>query len=167
VPVGCQHCDEPACLDVCPTTATKKRADGIVTIDYDICIGCAYCAVACPYQARYKTERASFAYGQASAHETQRRDDDRLAVATKCTFCVDRIDSGLAQGLKPGVDPAATPACVNACIADALAFGDLDDPGSNINRLLEANQHFRMHEELGTGPGFFYLWDRKDEEAAP
>ncbi len=63
VPVGCQHCDEPACLDVCPTTATKKRADGIVTIDYDLCIGCAYCAVACPYQARYKTERASFAYG--------------------------------------------------------------------------------------------------------
>ena len=65
VPVGCQHCDDPPCLSVCPTTATKKRADGIVTIDYDLCIGCAYCAVACPYQARYKTERATFAYGAA------------------------------------------------------------------------------------------------------
>ena len=61
VPVGCQHCDEPPCMEVCPSTATKKRADGIVTIDYDLCIGCAYCAVACPYQARYKTERPSFA----------------------------------------------------------------------------------------------------------
>ena len=67
VPVGCQHCDEPPCMEVCPTTATKKRADGIVTIDYDICIGCAYCAVACPYQARYKTDLAAFAYG-ATAH---------------------------------------------------------------------------------------------------
>ena len=56
VPVGCMHCDEPPCMDVCPTTATNKRADGIVTIDYDLCIGCAYCAVACPYQARYKTD---------------------------------------------------------------------------------------------------------------
>ena len=98
VPTGCQHCDEPPCLDVCPTTATKKRADGIVTIDYDLCIGCAYCAVACPYQARYKTERATFAYGRPSAHEEQRRDDARLAVATKCTFCVDRIDAGLDRG---------------------------------------------------------------------
>jgi phenylacetyl-CoA:acceptor oxidoreductase subunit 1 len=165
VPVGCQHCDEPPCLDVCPTTATKKRADGIVTIDYDLCIGCAYCALACPYQARSKTERATFAYGRASEHETQRHDATRLAVATKCTFCVERIDAGSAQGLAPGVDPEATPACVNACIADALAFGDLDDAGSNVSHLLAENRHFRLHEELGTGPGFFYLWDRGSEEA--
>ena len=122
VPVGCQHCDEPPCMEVCPSTATKKRADGIVTIDYDLCIGCAYCAVACPYQARYKTERPSFAYGRQTEQERKRQDDSRLGVATKCTFCVDRIDAGLEQGLKPGVDPAATPACVNACIAEALAF---------------------------------------------
>jgi phenylacetyl-CoA:acceptor oxidoreductase subunit 1 len=149
-------------MEVCPTTATKKRPDGIVTIDYDICIGCAYCAVACPYQARYKTQRATFAYGKASEHETQRHDESRLAVATKCTYCVDRIDDGLAQGLVPGVDPRATPACVNSCIAEALAFGDIDDPQSNVSQLLAENQHFRMHEELGTGPGFFYLWDRDD-----
>jgi phenylacetyl-CoA:acceptor oxidoreductase subunit 1 len=161
VPVGCQHCDDPPCLHVCPTLATKQRADGVVTIDYDLCIGCAYCAVACPYQARYKTERASFAYGRPGAHELQREDKARLAVATKCTFCVDRIDSGLAQGLTPGVDPVATPACVNACISDALSFGDRDDPHSNVSRLLEQNRHFRMHEELGTGPGFYYLWDHE------
>ncbi len=162
VPVGCQHCEDPPCMEVCPTTATKQRPDGIVTIDYDLCIGCSYCAVACPYQARYRTDKASFAFGAPIQSEAQRRDDSRLAVATKCTFCVDRIDAGLAAGLKPGVDAAATPACVNSCIADALAFGDLQDPQSNVSQLLEKNQSFRMHEELGTGPGFHYLWDKVD-----
>jgi phenylacetyl-CoA:acceptor oxidoreductase subunit 1 len=161
VPVGCQHCAEPPCVEVCPTQATKRRADGIVTMDYGICIGCAYCAVACPYQARYKTDRASYAYGRAGAHEQRRFDPDRLAVATKCTFCVERIDDGLARGLTPGRDPDATPACVNACIADALAFGDLDDPHSTVATLLREQRHFRMHEELGTAPGFYYLWDRE------
>ncbi len=71
VPVGCQHCDDPPCMDVCPTTATRKRDDGIVTIDYDLCIGCAYCAVACPYQARYKTLRAGFAYGTADGQRDE------------------------------------------------------------------------------------------------
>ena len=88
VPVGCQHCADPPCMHVCPTTATKQRADGIVTIDYDLCIGCAYCAVACPYQARYKTLHATYAYDAPMENETKRRDDSRLGVATKCTFCV-------------------------------------------------------------------------------
>ena len=166
VPTGCQHCDEPPCLDVCPTTATKKRPDGIVTIDYDLCIGCAYCAVACPYQARYKTSRASFAYGEPGAHEALRQDDARLNVATKCTFCVDRIDAGLELGLTPGIDPEATPACVNSCIAQALAFGDSDDPDSNVSQLLAQNQSFRMHEDVGTGPNMHYLWDRVADEGA-
>jgi len=162
VPVGCMHCDEPPCLPVCPSTATRKRADGIVTIDYDLCIGCAYCAVACPYQARYKTDVAEFAYGKAMPSEEIRHDEKRLGVATKCTFCADRVDAGLDKGLKPGVDHEATPACVNSCIAQALHFGDADDPQSNISQLLAENQFFRMHEELDTEPGFYYLWDRKE-----
>jgi phenylacetyl-CoA:acceptor oxidoreductase subunit 1 len=160
VPVGCQHCDDPPCMHVCPSKATKKRADGIVTIDYDLCIGCGYCAVACPYQARYKTDKALFAYGEPTQSEAKRHDSARLAVATKCTFCVDRIDAGVEKGLTPGIDPEATPACVNACIASALVFGDLDDPQSNVSELLDEHQHFRMHEELGTGPGFYYVWDK-------
>jgi phenylacetyl-CoA:acceptor oxidoreductase subunit 1 len=147
-------------MTVCPSTATRRRPDGIVTIDYDLCIGCSYCAVACPYQARHKTDRASFAYGGApSRAERKRFDGRRLAVATKCTFCVDRIDAGTAKGLTPGVDPEATPACVNSCIAAALHFGDVENPASNVSRLLAENRNFRMHEELGTGSGFYYLWE--------
>jgi phenylacetyl-CoA:acceptor oxidoreductase subunit 1 len=166
LPVGCQHCADPPCLTVCPTTATRKRADGIVTIDYDLCIGCAYCAVACPYQARYKTLHPTYAYDAPMESEVKRRDDARLAVATKCTFCADRIDAGLAKGLKPGVDPEATPACVNACLTQTLVFGDLEDPASNVAQLLAQSSHFRMHEELGTEPGFYYVWDAAAGPAA-
>jgi len=160
IPVGCMHCADPPCMHVCPSTATYKRADGIVGINYDLCIGCAYCAVACPYQARYKVDRAEFAYGESMAPEAKRFDPKRVGVATKCTFCHERIDAGLASGLKPGVDPDATPACVNSCIAGALHFGDVEDKNSNVSQLLAENQFFRMHEELGTEPGFYYLWDR-------
>lgn len=160
VPVGCMHCDDPPCMHVCPTTATRKRADGIVTVDYDLCIGCAYCAVACPYQARFKVDRQESAYGALMENEKATYDEKRVGVATKCTFCADRIDAGLENGLKPGVDPEATPACVNSCIAKVLHFGDLEDPESNVSQLLAENQFFRMHEELRTGPRFYYLWDK-------
>lgn len=159
VPVGCQHCADPPCMHVCPSTATRRRPDGIVTIDYDICIGCAYCDVACPYQARFKIDAPQFAYGNsATESELAREQPERIGVAQKCTFCSDRIDFGLANGLIPGQDPRATPACVNACIADALHFGDLDDPNSNVSRLLREQHSFRMHEELGTEPGFYYVY---------
>ena len=164
MPVGCMHCDDAPCLDVCPTLATKKRDDGIVTIDYDLCIGCAYCIMACPYQARSKTTETSAAFGKGKVmrHETLREDPERINVAQKCTFCVDRIDSGLAAGLTPGLDADATPSCVNACIAGALAFGDIEDQDSNVSQLLAENSHFRMHEDLNTGPGIYYLWDKAD-----
>ena len=146
-------------MHVCPSTATGQRDDGIVTIDYDLCIGCGYCAVACPYQARYKVEKKTFAYGaDPMSSEAVRFDERRMGVAQKCTFCSDRVDAGLEQGLTPGVDPEATPACANACIADALHFGDIEDPNSNVSQLLAENAWFRMHEELETDPGFYYLW---------
>ena len=168
VPVGCQHCADPPCMHVCPSTATRKRADGIVTIDYDICIGCAYCDVACPYQARFKITKEDFAYGdKAMQNEIEREDPARLGVAQKCTFCSDRIDFGIENGLAPGSDPRATPACVNSCIADALHFGDLDDADSNVSKLLRAHKSFRMHAELGTEPGFHYLYDKAAAAPAP
>ena len=162
VPVGCQHCGDPPCMHVCPTTATYQRDDGLVEVDYDKCIGCGYCAVACPYQARHITHRITFAYGdQPMASEEARFDARRMSVATKCTFCMERVDAAKVNGLTPGVDPEVTPACVNSCIAGVLAFGDKEDPRSNVSKLLDETQHFRMHEELGTDPGFYYIWDKK------
>ncbi len=167
VPIGCQHCAEPPCVPVCPTTATRQRADGIVTIDYDLCIGCAYCEVACPYQARFLVDGPHFAYGAAMQNEVEREDPARLGVAQKCTFCSDRIDFGLANGLTPGLEPLATPACVNSCIADALHFGDIDDPDSNVSQLLREQKHFRMHDELGTEPSFYYLYAKAGDAELP
>jgi phenylacetyl-CoA:acceptor oxidoreductase subunit 1 len=162
VPVGCQHCADPPCMHVCPTTATQQRSDGIVIIDYELCIGCAYCEVACPYQARFLLHEPHFAYATAMPNETERADLSRVGVAQKCTFCSDRIDFGIANGLAPGLDPRASPACVNACIADALHFGDLDHPNSNVSRLLREERSFCMHAELGTDPGFHYLYGKAD-----
>ncbi len=168
VPVGCMHCDDPPCLDVCPSTATKKRADGIVTIDYDICIGCAYCAVACPYQARFRVDEENAAFGEGSMrHEVTSEHWDRKGVAQKCTFCLDRVEPGLANGFTPGIDHEATPVCVNSCIADALHFGDIDDPESNVSKLVAENGSFRMHEDVGTSPRFYYLWENGIKENTP
>jgi len=166
VPVGCQHCADPPCMHVCPTTATRQRADGIVTIDYDLCIGCAYCEVACPYQARFLVHEPHFAYDRAMQNEVERADAARVGVAQKCTFCSDRIDFGVENGLTPGVDPRATPACVNACIADALHFGDIDDPNSNVSRLLSEQKSFRMHAELRTDPNFHYVYGKPNDTEA-
>ncbi len=101
--VGCQHCAEPPCVPVCPTGATQQRADGLVTMDYDTCIGCGYCAVACPYQARTIVHDKKWFFGQATEQEIAVAHDERLGVANKCTFCQDRIDDGMARGLTPGV----------------------------------------------------------------
>jgi phenylacetyl-CoA:acceptor oxidoreductase subunit 1 len=162
VPVGCMHCGEPPCMEVCPTTATRKRADGIVTIDYDTCIGCGYCALACPYQARHLTHEQRYAYGKTPIEsEDARADPATIAVATKCSFCVGRVDAARKAGQIPGNKPEVTPACVNSCVTGALSFGDSDDPESNVSGLLRDHKTFRMHEELGTDPGVYYIWDSR------
>lgn len=162
IPTGCQHCKQPPCLDVCPSGATFKRDDGIVDIDYDLCIGCASCAVACPYGARYMINDKQFAYGDAPTEDEKvSHNPDTMGVATKCNFCVDVIDEGVAKGLTPGIDPEATPRCVNSCISGAMTFGDIDDPESKVSQLLESTMHFRMKTEEGTCPCFFYIVDEK------
>ena len=159
LPVACMHCANPPCMHVCPTTATKQRKDGLVVIDYDLCIGCSNCIMACPYDARSIEHTPRYAYGEPMQSETARFDPERLSVATKCTFCKDRIDLAAITGQTPGVDPEVTPACVNSCISGAMHFGDVNDPHSNISMLLADTQHFRMHEELGTDPSVYYIWD--------
>jgi phenylacetyl-CoA:acceptor oxidoreductase subunit 1 len=82
---------------------------------------------------------------------------DRTGVCTKCTFCWPRVETGLAQGLRPGLDPEATPVCVRSCIANALHFGDLDDPNSVVSRLIRENKTTRILEGLDTDPAVFYI----------
>jgi len=158
LPVGCQHCDDPPCVPVCPSGATRRRADGIVTQDYDLCIGCGYCAVSCPYGARSIDHAPRGYFGAAlTRQEGAVAHDERRGVAQKCTFCVERIDRGLARGLVPGVDPEATPACAAACIAGAMTFGDLADPASPVARLLAANPGTVLNGPLGAGPNLRYF----------
>ncbi len=117
LPVMCQHCAEPPCVDVCPTGASFKRADGIVLVDKHICIGCRYCVMACPYKAR------SFVH---EPLHNQKPDVPRgMGTVESCTFCVHKVDRG------------ENPACMTACAAagyDAIVFGDLNDPNSEISQ---------------------------------
>jgi phenylacetyl-CoA:acceptor oxidoreductase subunit 1 len=159
---GCQHCAEPPCVPVCPTGATRQRADGLVTMDYGRCIGCGYCAVACPYQARTIAHEQNWYYGTPTPQEEQVAQKGRIGVANKCTFCIDRVDDGMAQGLTPGIDPDATPACANSCIATAIHFGDFADPNSNVSQLSGDGRAFQMHRELGTEPQIKYLFGLPD-----
>ena len=156
---GCQHCAEPPCVPVCPTGATRQRADGLVTMDYDTCIGCGYCAVACPYQARTIAHDTGWYYDEPTAQETHVAHGERDGVANKCTFCVERVDEATTLGKVPGVDLEYTPACAASCIARALHFGDFADPDSNVSRLADDNANFQMHAELGTDPQIRYLYD--------
>jgi phenylacetyl-CoA:acceptor oxidoreductase subunit 1 len=149
LPMSCMHCNEPPCLEVCPSGATYRRPDGIVDIQHELCVGCGYCIVACPYQAR-----AVIVDPEPDATSPVL---DHIGAATKCNFCLPRVDDGLAQGLRPGLDAEATPACVVACSANALHFGDLDDPDSEVSWLIRENGTARLQEELGTDPSVYYV----------
>lgn len=159
LPRPCMHCDKAPCVEVCPVKASYKRADGIVMMDYDRCIGCRYCEVACPYGARAFNWRTFSEPNPAvptwGEPEVERRP---RGVVEKCSFCYNRIDRGLEQGLTPGVDPVATPACVVACPMGARIFGDLNDPESEVSKVLANNPSaYRLREDLGTEPRVYYL----------
>lgn len=157
--MSCMHCENPACRDVCPAKATYKREDGIVDIRYDRCVGCGYCIVACPYRARslycresdFEVQHKSWRIGAENSHE------DRIGVCTKCDFCVTKIEDGTARGLTPGIDREATPTCVRTCSANALYFGDLNAPDSEVSLLIQKNTAIRIMEDLGTGPSVYCL----------
>ena len=164
VPVLCNHCQEAACEKVCPSGATEIREDGMVLVDYDKCVGCRYCVIACPYQRRTFLSkdimRKGYYPGQGFSELEligQRLYPLQEGTAVKCTFCVERIDAGLEKGLKPGTDREATPSCVNECVSKARTFGDLDDPESEISRLIRTRKAIRLHPELGTDPSVYYI----------
>ncbi|TPL05196.1 MULTISPECIES: 4Fe-4S dicluster domain-containing protein [unclassified Mesorhizobium] len=140
-PRSCLHCEQPACVTVCPTGASYKRAsDGIVLVDEDKCIGCKLCSWACPYGAR--------------------EFDTDVGVMKKCTLCVDRIyNDNLAVEDR-------VPACVAACPTSARHFGDLGDPASAISQLVEERGGVALMPELGYKPTNRYLPPRARSERA-
>jgi molybdopterin-containing oxidoreductase family iron-sulfur binding subunit len=143
--VLCNHCGDAPCVRVCPTKATFKRADGITMIDYHRCIGCRFCMAACPYGAR------SFNFWEPREYiktELDTKYPTRDAgVVEKCNFCEER----LAVGLRP--------ACVEACNKDGrtMYFGDLEDPESEVRKVLAGRYSIKRRPELGTNPSVFYL----------
>jgi Fe-S-cluster-containing dehydrogenase component len=160
--VRCNHCAEPKCVKVCPTGATQQREDGIVWVDETKCVGCRYCMVACPYQMRSMYDDADSQYfpGQElTEHEKIGKVlyPHQPGVVQKCVFCKERIDSGIAAGLAPGVDRDATPACVIVCPTKAIHFGDLDDPNSDINRVIKEKHGHEFHPEFDTEPSISYI----------
>tara|TARA_R110002049_G_scaffold252264_1_gene426915 strand:- start:47997 stop:48689 length:693 start_codon:yes stop_codon:yes gene_type:complete len=135
-PMSCMHCDDAACVTVCPTGASYKREeDGIVLVDQDKCMGCNYCAWACPYGAR----------------ELDRED----GVMKKCTLCVDRIyDKNLPEDERK-------PACVMTCPSHARYFGDFDDPNSEVSIISRERNGEQLMPELGYEPVNKYLSPRE------
>lgn len=124
---SCQHCDDPPCVEVCPTGASfVDIATGIVDVHLDKCVGCKYCIAACPYRVRF-------------IHPVTK-------AADKCNFC---RDTNLAKG--------KLPACVESCPTKALTFGDLDDPDSAISQKIKQNTVYRTKVALGTKPRLYHI----------
>lgn len=163
IPMPCMHCDHPPCVTVCPAKATFRREDGIIVQYFRRCIGCKYCIVACPYGARSfnfkaQEERPYFRNEpppDRNSWEPWPFPKRTQGVVEKCTFCFHRIDKGIKEGKKIGKD--IVPACVEACPSQARFFGDLDDPKSEINKIISSRNSFRLREELGTKPKVIYL----------
>ncbi len=149
ITVMCNHCENPPCVRVCPTQATFQREDGIVLMDMHRCIGCRYCIVACPYGSRSFNWKDPWPRGDDNEPVDSPPNPDfptrMRGVVEKCNFCAERL--GTDQG----------PACVEACECEALIFGDLNDPESEVRLLLEEELSQRRRPELGTNPHVFYL----------
>jgi molybdopterin-containing oxidoreductase family iron-sulfur binding subunit len=138
----CNQCDNPPCAQVCPVQATYKREDGIVLVDHHRCIGCRYCMIACPYNARF------FNYKENPDWPNKDYPKRSHGVAESCHFCAHLLDEG------------GWPACVEACEgvgAGALVFGDMKDPDSEVARLVAEGSVKRIREDWGTEPKVYYL----------
>lgn len=146
LPFQCQHCEEPACLEACPTGATQKDPDtGVVFVDDEMCIGCESCIKACPYEGVRTLLPAEPTYyldmevGEADAPKHAGN------TVEKCTFCRNLT----ARGEKP--------ACMVLCPGRARWWGDLDDPESEVSKAIEGREYTVLNEEAGTRPSVYYL----------
>ena len=149
LPVLCNQCDDPACVDVCPTGASQKQANGIVTVDPNKCIGCRYCMVACPYNVRQFIGSEPVGYfpdkGGLTAYEKAMYANHQVGTVEKCNFCAARVADG------------QLPACVLTCPAKARFFGDLDDPNSEVSQLIVKYNAQPLNPQAGTKPNVYYI----------
>lgn len=173
LPQPCNHCDNPPCVKVCPVGATyRDEARGVVLQNYDRCIGCRLCTVACPYTRRqFNWEEPSFPHVRRTGAPGLSDDGGGFnplvpvrpkGVVEKCTFCIQRIQAAEAKARVEGRelrDGGVQPACVTTCLGGARIFGDLNDPESRISGLLHqfGDRVFRLQEHLGTEPKVFYI----------
>jgi molybdopterin-containing oxidoreductase family iron-sulfur binding subunit len=161
-PVLCQHCDSAPCETVCPVNATNHSPDGLNQMAYNRCVGTRYCGNNCPYKVRRfnfldytsdKREPESLVYNPEVSVRPR-------GVMEKCSFCVQRIQDVKIRAKgesRPIRDGEVIPACAAACPSDAIVFGDLKDPQSQVARLAQSRRGYRLLEELGVRPAITYL----------
>ncbi len=168
IPMLCQHCTNAPCEPVCPVYATFHTFDGLNSQIYNRCIGTRYCGNNCPWNVRY------FNFWEPKwpdSLENQLNPDVTVrsrGVMEKCTFCVQRIRRVTREAARDGQaleDGDIQPACAQACPSNALVFGDLNNPDSEVSRLAESRRRYRVLGELGTDPAVIYL--KRVEEGAP
>jgi len=170
LPRPCMHCDNPPCIKVCPVQATYKDEQGLVRQNYNRCIGCRFCTIACPYGVRYFNWEAPPWSPEMARHINP----DSVSVngslegpavrfrgiVEKCTFCIHRLqkaqEKAEAEERKFRAEDYV-PACVQTCTGKARFFGDLDNPASTVSRLARSTRAFRLLEEVGTYPKVIYL----------
>jgi len=139
LPVMCQHCEDAPCVAVCPTGASFRREDGIVLVNQHTCIGCRYCMMACPFNAR------SFVHEEVTGQKSY--SPRGKGTVESCTLCVHRVDND------------RTPACVESCAVDghgALAFGDLNDAESTVSKTARSQPHRELRPDLALNTGVRY-----------
>ena len=144
LPVNCMHCENAVCEEVCPTGATVKRDDGIVTVDEEPCIGCKSCMEACPYAVRGLIEHGPEYYLELPIGDPAAK-SHKGGTVEKCDFCAGRIDRG------------EKPACMELCPGRARYWGDLDDPESEVSQFLSGRNATVLLEEEGTSPSVYYV----------
>ena len=166
----CMHCENPPCVKVCPVQATYIDEEGLVRQNYERCIGCRFCTVACPYGVRYFNWFEPEWTPEMAHHLTPDKvvGDDSLegpavrvrGIVEKCTFCIQRLFKARDRAIAEGRDfrpDEYVPACVQTCTGKARFFGDLDDPDSTVSMLATSPRAFRLLEDVGTKPKVIYL----------